>query len=309
MSLTDLAYAYRISGLRVASEIELPGASATPHGDAGTDVTIRLARLPEALEEVAERGPNWEMADDRVLLSVPRLARYLISGGHSIEIELAPGATARDATAFLLGTSLGILLHQRGDLVLHGAAVAREGSAIAICGRSGAGKSTLAAAFCHAGFDFVTDDLCVVTLDAENKPVVEPDGRQLKLWRQSMERLQLAPHEGSAVREGFEKYFVEPQAVAKAAPRLAAIYVLRASRPPRVDGIEALATPDAMRTLDFEAYRPGLRAKMGSKPAMLAQGASMLRHTKVFRLVRPLGFEQLDATVATLSRHWEQLIR
>ena len=62
-----------------------------------------------------------------------------------------------------------------------------------------------------------------------------------------------------------------------------------------------------MRTLDFEAYRPGLRARMGSRPAMLAQGAGMLRHTKVFRLVRPRSFERLDATVASLSEHWEQL--
>jgi hypothetical protein len=304
-----VTYAYRICGLRVASEIDLPGAIPLAHDDAHPEVTIRLARVPEGLEEVTESGPNWQMAGDSLVLHVPRLARYLIKGGRSIEVELAPGATARDASAFMLGTALGILLHQRGALVLHGAAVARAGSAIAICGRSGAGKSTLAAALCHAGFEFVTDDLCAVGLDAAGKPVVEPDGRRLKLWRDSMEKLELVASQGAAVREGFEKYFFAPPAVAAAAPRLAAIYVLRESRPPRVDGIAPLTTPDAMRILDVEAYRPGLRAKLGSKPAILAQGAALLRHAEVFRLVCPRSFEDLDATVARLSRHWEQLAR
>jgi hypothetical protein len=302
-----VTWAYRICGLRVASELELPGAIPVAAESAAADVTVRLARLPEALDEAAERGPNWQLADDRLLLLVPRLARYLITGGHTIEVELAPGATAHDASAFVLGTSFGILLHQRGALVLHGAAVARAGSAIAICGRSGAGKSTLAAALCDAGFDFVTDDLCVVALDAAKRPVVAPDGRQLKLWRESLDQLEIAPRQGAAVRAGFEKYFVEPQVVAKVAPRLAAIYVLRESRPPLVDGITPLTTPDAMRALDFEAYRPAFRAKLGSRPAMLAQGAAMLRYAKVFRLVCPRGFDRLDATVASLTRHWEQL--
>jgi hypothetical protein len=304
-----VTYAYRICGLRVASEMDLPGAIPVAPDDAHPEVTIRLTSLPEALEAATETGPNWQLAGDCLLLHVPRLARYLITGGHSIEVELAPGATAHDASAFVLGTSFGILLHQRGALVLHGSAVARDGVAFAICGHSGAGKSTLAAALCEAGFDFVTDELCVVSLDQAKRPLVTADGRQLRLWRETMEKLELVARQGASVREGFQKYLVEPPVTAKAPPRLAAVYVLRESRPPLVDGIEQLATPDAMRMLDFEAYRPGLRARLGSKPAMLAQGVAMLRHAKVFRLVQPRGFEHLDATVARLRAHWEQRVR
>ncbi|HEX3918879.1 MAG TPA: hypothetical protein VHW60_16200 [Caulobacteraceae bacterium] len=302
-------YAYRICGLRVASEIDLPGAIPVAGHGAVPEVSVRLARLPARLDDAAETGPNWSLAGDRLLLHVPRLARYLITGGHSVDVELTPGATVHDASAFVLGTAFGILLHQRGALVLHGAAVARAGSAIALCGRSGAGKSTLAAALCQAGCEFVTDDLCAVEFDAARQPLVEPDGRQLKLWRESMEALDLVARQGAAVRGGFEKYFFEPKAIARDPPRLAAIYVLRESRPPRLDGIEALATPDAMRMLDLEAYRPGLRARLGSMPEILAQGVAMLRHTKVFRLVCPRSFDELDATVARLSQHWEQFAR
>ena len=89
------------------------------------------------------------MAGEKFLLRVPRLARFLIAHGREIDVELEPDAKQRDALGFVLGTSFGVLLHQRGAFVLHGAAVASDGRAIVICGESGAGKSTLAAALCQ----------------------------------------------------------------------------------------------------------------------------------------------------------------
>jgi hypothetical protein len=298
---------YRICGLAVSSEIELPGAIAIPAPDSEADITVRSDRVPQALERATTSGPTWDLEGDTVLLRVPGLARFLITGGRNISVELEPGATARDASGFVLGTSFGILLHQRGALVLHGAAVARDGRAIAICGHSGAGKSTLAAALCREGFEFVTDDICVVSTDAEGCPVVLPDGRQLKLWRESIDKLQLGAQQGEAVRERFEKYFIEPPASAAAAHRLSAIYVLRELHPPLKEGIELLALPDAVRVLDYQAYRPGLRAKLGSRPQMLAQAAATLRYAKLFRFVRPLGFQHMEQTVAALRQHWEAL--
>ena len=47
--------------------------------------------------------------------------------------------------------------------LIHGAAIARDGAAIALCAPSGSGKSTLAAGLIQAGFDYLTDDLVAVT--------------------------------------------------------------------------------------------------------------------------------------------------
>src|SRR5271168_2411037 len=118
---------YRISGLAVSSQLELPGAIAMAEPDGRPDVTVRLAPVPQALDLATSSGPTWAMDDDAFLLRVPRLARFLIRGGREICVELESGATARDASGFVLGTSFGILLHQRGDMVLHGAAVAKGG--------------------------------------------------------------------------------------------------------------------------------------------------------------------------------------
>jgi hypothetical protein len=298
-------HSYRISGLAVASQLELPGAIDAPADDDGPDITVRLQSVPETLAGGVAGGPTWEIEGERVLLRAPRVARFLIEGGRHIGVELEPGATARDASIFVLGVSFGILLHQRGAMVLHGAAVARDGRALAICGASGAGKSTLATALCREGFEFVADDICAVSLDDARRPVVWPDGRQLKLWREAIERLDVAARQGAAVRDGIEKYFIGAPATALAAPRLTAVYVLGEVRPPQPEGVEPLNLPDAMRALDLQAYRPEIRARIGSKPRNLAQSAALLSHARTFRFERPRGFEHMDRLVAALAAHWE----
>lgn len=298
---------YLISGLGVSSELELPGAIPNISQEDNPAVLIRRGAVPTALPDATDSGPTWDMAGDIFLLRVPGLVRLLMTAGRDIAFELEPGAQDRDASAFVLGSAFGILLHQRGALVLHGSAVSKDGRAIAICGPSGAGKSTLAAALCRDGFFFAADDICVIGTDDQRRPIVLPDGRQLKLWKESIDKLDLADRQGEAVRENFAKYFVAPTATPVDPPRLVAIYVLRESRPSLTDGIESLSLPDAMRALDYEAYRPGLRAKIGQKPQMLTQAAATFGHAKVFRLIRPRGFEHMSGTVSALHAHWDAL--
>jgi len=299
-------YAYRFSGLSVFSEMALPGAHAVPSGEP-PDVTVRFGDVPRQLAAPSASGPSWQRQGDAILLCVPGLARYLIRGGDAITVALEDGALARDASVFVLGTSLGMILHQRGLLVLHGSAVARDGRALVLLGRSGAGKSTAAAALCRKGFSFVTDDVCVVRTDAGGMPLVLPDGRQLKLWQPSIDALELTDRRGEVVRETFEKYFVAPGATVGEPPVLEAIYLLRKSRPPFEDGIEALSVPDAMRMIEREAYRPALRRQLSSPQEMMAQAVGTLRHARAFMFTRPLEFGKLDATLDALIGHWQGL--
>jgi hypothetical protein len=300
---------YRICGLAVSSDIELPGAIHYRSDAQKADVCIHRAPVPMRLNKAIETGPTWEMTNENFLLRVPRLARLMITAGRDIAVELEVGATEHDVTGFILGTAFGVLLHQRGLLVLHGSAVAQNGRALAICGESGAGKSTLAAALCRAGFSFVTDDLCVVSQNEHKHPVVLPDGRKLKLWREAIENLDLAERQGEAVRQSFEKYYIEPVDTASDPPALSAVFVLREARPPDEEGIECLALPDAMRTLECEMYRPGIRERMGLKPELIAHAAVTLSHARVFLLRRRRGFEHLDRTVAQVRARFDSLDR
>lgn len=297
---------YRVSGLTVASEMLLAGA--TPMAQAGTPgVTVRYGDVPEALAAPTATGPTWEREGDTILLSVPRLARFLVSGGDTVTVALEDSALAHDASGFVLGSCFGILLHQRGLLVLHASAVAKDGRAIILCGPSGAGKSTTAAALSQRGYTFVADDICVVALNAEGLPVVLPDGRQLKLWQQSIEGLGLQARQGEVIRETFDKFFVAPDDAVAAPPLLDAIYLLRKDGPLIPEGIVELALPDALRVIDQESYRPRLRRQFNSPQQMLAQGVATLRHARAFSFTRPLGFDRLDAVLDTLVRHWQAL--
>jgi hypothetical protein len=69
--------------------------------------------------------------------------------------------------------------HERSELVLHAAAVAREGGAVIVTGASGAGKSTLAAALTLRGAAYMGDDSLVVDaamqLRANPKPIAVDD--------------------------------------------------------------------------------------------------------------------------------------
>lgn len=296
---------YRIAGLTVASEFSLPGAIATSPGGVAADVLVSLGPVSATLRDGPPLGPNWDMAGDRVLIEVPGVARFLVHAGHRIIVALDPGATTQDASAHLLGTMIGIALHQRGRMVLHGAAVARNGGAIIICGVSGAGKSTLAAALCARGAQIVSDELCAIGQDDGTGAHVHPDGRDLRLWRDAIDQLGLAAQQRAPVVAGIQKYFVAAASAPPAASPLQRIYVLHDSRPVRQIRIAPRSTADAMTILDQQAYRPVLREKISARPQWLGQHARLLSAVGMFRIDRPRAFDTLDRTADALLAHWD----
>jgi len=295
---------YVISGLQVQSELDLPGA--IPSDIDEPAVLIRWGTVPEFLVDTTAHGPTWEVAGRAVLLRVAKLARFLISDGRLIVVQMEPGAEKSDAAGFVLGSAFGILLHLRGALVLHGAAVARSGKSIAICGSSGAGKSTLAAALCMAGCSFLADDICVIEPNQKAQPLILPDGRQLKLWKQSVDELALGSQQRDAVRSSFEKFYIEPAISATVPTRLSAIYVLRSRYAPIPPGIERLSLPDAMRTLERQTYRPRFRATLRIAHPLHAT-AAVLGHAGAYLVAHGDSFSSLSETVSRILAHWDAI--
>jgi hypothetical protein len=299
-------YAYRISGLSVVSDLVLPGLAEVGDGT-GTAVTIRAAAVPETLDDAAERGPSWEFAADRFLLCIPGLARFLLTRGREITYEPLPGVPREELAIFVLGTVFGILLHQRDQITLHASAVLVGGKAVLFCGPSGAGKSTMAAALGQRGYPLITDDVCAIVFDPDGRALIQPDGRQLKLWTQAIERLDLAAARGDAVRHRFEKFYVEPdQAVPHAVP-VGAIYALAEARPPDAPGIEQPNLVDAALIFRRNAYRPLLVRRMRQKSAYFQAAASVAAAAGIFRLTRPLDFARLPEVIGWLEQHWREI--
>lgn len=297
---------YRVSGLSVASEIGLPGMIAGAP-ERAPQVTIRRGPVPDSLSGASAVGPTWQIAGKQFLMRIPDIARFLLNDGSEIVVAPESDATAADIPIFILGTIFGILLHQREQIVLHASAVRVNGRAVLFCGSSGAGKSTLAAALAQRGYPLVTDDVCTLSLDATGAPLVHPDGRQLKLWAQAIERLDLAQRRGERVRQSLEKFYVEPSEVFSEPLALGAVYALREARPPHLPGIEKPNVVDAALLLRRNAYRPLLVRRMDQKANYFHAATTIANIAGIFHLTRALDFAKMPEVIASLEAHWLEL--
>lgn len=303
-------FQYVMSGLRVESDLAMPGLIEAMPDAAPPDVRIREGQVPLALADSSQAGPNWQLAGDRFLLRIPDVVRMTLDAGTTITWQCEGETRPEDAAIFISGSGFGLLMHQHGRCIMHGSAIAVGGQAVLFCGPSGAGKSTLAAALVARGFGHVADDQCVLSGFGEGAPLVHPDGRAHKLWEQAIDRLDLAGRAGQPVRTELRKFFVRPRGGSSDPLPVAAIYLLGETRTPDlVRGQDLAITPlnlaDAAIAVRHNAYRPAMVERLGQAGLYLEAAAGVMRSGGVFRLIRPMTFGAMDNVVAALRTHWE----
>ena len=296
-----MVFFYLISGLNVASEVAF-GGMIERSAAAIADVSIRGGPVPEKLEQASHSGPNWQIDGEQLLLEVPGIVRMLVIAGREIIFETIEGTTAEDAAIFLSGTGVGMVLHQRGQVVLHASAVRVGDKAVLFCGASGVGKSTMAAALGEAGYDLVADDFAAIMI-RDRVAMVEPDGRQHKLWQNAIERLDLAARSAGAVRSSLAKFYVEPSRAATEPLPLGAIFQLREARPPHTPGIARPNIVDAGLIVRRNVYRPAMVKRLNQQNLYFASAATLIE-AGVYTLTRPLGFQHMPEVVGWLEAHW-----
>lgn len=169
---------YVAYGLGIRSDLPLP--ELVP-GEAAADVVVRLGKVDRSPPEATGAEGYSEITVEDAYLFWEKVGAFLVRGGREIIVEPAPEVEERVLRLYFLGPILGILLHQRGWLVLHASAVAIDGGAVAFLGGPGWGKSTTAAALHARGHGIVADDVTAVRLDMDH-PTVFPGFPQLKLW-------------------------------------------------------------------------------------------------------------------------------
>ncbi|MQP65967.1 hypothetical protein GE253_11515 [Niveispirillum sp. SYP-B3756] len=298
MSLMQPLFHYRVCGLSVASDFALPGMVTATESVSQPDVCVRRGTTPAKLDTARRIGPTWQLNDTAFLFQVPQVARFLVTDGSEVVVDVDELSTTVDAAPFLLGTAFGVLLHQRGQLVLHAATVSYRGRGVALCGITGAGKSTLAAALCRAGCDFVGDDVAAIRFDVGGVPTILPDGRQHRLWMDAAEQLALTDRIGPPVRPSMNKFHVDPPRVPTQDPMpLSAIFILRTAATSRLLELEPV---DAAALLRDEVYRSKPASHLGRDADLFRQIAVLIGQVQVFLFERSMDFTQLDDTVAAV---------
>jgi len=203
MPETTIPYKYRAFGLDIQSEIEIPeflaGQFAVP------EVEVVISSTPSALETPEKTGVCYQVKEQEFLLWVDNIARYYVKEGKKITIQKYGSSTLQEVRLFLIGVVFSALLQQRSKFALHASAIKHGEECFLICGRSGAGKSTLTREFLNAGYQLLADDISVISGN-DQAVFVQPAFPFIKLWKDSMDHLELKEEEGRKLRDEMEKY-------------------------------------------------------------------------------------------------------
>jgi hypothetical protein len=285
-------YCYSAYGLGIHSDLPLPE---LPAVQADADVVIRRTSVDGQKPSGAMGNASAWVTREKAFLRYEGVVSFLIRGGREILVEAVGGADEAQQRLYLLGPALGVLLHQRGQLVLHASAVSLGEFAVAFVADKGFGKSTTAAAFCAAGHGLIVDDIFAINIAPGAGPMALPGFPQLKLWPESAAKFvdnadslpRLAPDlekRSSIGGAGFENRRLP----------IRCVYILTDGDENR---IEPLGPQSAFSELIRHSYLAHVIAATGMSELHFRQIVALASSTRIARLHRRRSLDDLPEVV------------
>lgn len=315
MSISDLTalsparrYVFNFGPFRFESEIDIPELRASElRGSTGSGervVSICLGGVPRAIVGAVPCGDGCQVALTKYLLDIPGTARYYVSNGNEVRLEIAPGAPIANVSTYLLGSVFGVLCHQNGLLPLHASAVEDGDVVTAFLGDSGAGKSTLAACLQRRGHRIVSDDICLLQPDSGSAVMgVVPVADWLKLWDESLQYLGETPAEQNRVFSTDDKYRVFLAGTGSERRRLGRVVMLARDPNPQAEpSLQPLPLLDAIAAVMEMVYVSYVPALAGQQSRVFEQCAKVFQHARAYRLTVPWGLDRMESVLDLLER-------
>jgi len=296
-----MRHAYRLSTLKVVSDIELPELMPwTGASDVSDEIFFRVGEIPAGLINADQANNGCEMPEERrYLLTLGDNGKVLIENGREIIIEPGLGADLTETRAVIMGPIQAILWHQRRLVPLHASAIAVNGRAIALAGASGVGKSTLAAAFLKKGHAVLADDICIV--DTSDDVSVLASTPRLRLWRQTLDHLGISPDGLPRALSRSEKYLIEGYWASAERQQLAAVMLLSRGAYQEV-ALRRLRGRNSFSSLQGVVHMLGLARLLGLDAAIFtALGKMFSAGVEVWELSIPDDLVCLDHAVGKVS--------
>jgi hypothetical protein len=302
---------YRVHGLLLSSEVELPELAARRvAAGAQPDVHIRLGVLerPEGL-------PSWPysctaLADGAAFLEVPDVAQYLVKNGREVVVAPSANADFALARAHLLGWVMALICHQRDSLALHASAVAFGDQVVAFAGDAGAGKSTMAAHCVQAGARLVADDLLRVLLTSEGPVRAYCGVPQLRLWRHALDGLNWTSEGRTPIYRREDKFWVPSEsAILDGELPLVCIYLLEQDATAKEISLERVTGAAAVTALvtNSHGWIKSIDV-VGRRPEHFKDCVQLANSVEIVRLKRRLDPGQLTMTAARIAAEFVQPI-
>lgn len=280
-------HTYSIYGLCLHSDVpfkDLPAGGEVP------DITIKRVKLNQS--ELAAGERTGQRVTGRFYHEpVKSDVLFEIKDGHSIALDPLIPIEPDVLRGLLTGIFMSVLLRQRGYLVLHASAVAKEGEAIAFMGNSGWGKSTLAEYFYQQGYELLTDDVLVLDVREDRENVVALPGHRF---------IRLREHAGREFVDSFESlprvnsYTTKRVRTVEYGPvrpvPLRKLYVLQ-NAAAQAPSVEPLGGRTALLHLLTHARSKDLLTAPEFQSALLKQGEALLERVPAALLHRRRGLD------------------
>ncbi|NBD18702.1 MAG: hypothetical protein GVY04_21995 [Cyanobacteria bacterium] len=294
-------YFYQAYRLRIYSALPLPELVA--HSGDKPDVVIQFGELmpPPTTEET--RNHHYWLAGQDIYLFWRELGTFRVREGREIMIDPAPNIKEVRLRPPILGACMAVLLHQRGDLVLHASAVQLPTGVVAFLGDKGWGKSTMAAVLHQRGHPFVTDDILAVALNSSSQPLVFPAFPQMKLWPSAVVALGEDPETLPRLIPQLTKRQHRVAMTASQTPMpLQAIYLL--GQGPSLK-IAPLASPEIFAALLRHSYggRFGKALLQHGEASHFQQCMTLAQQVPTYQLQRPSDLSLLPTIAEAVEGH------
>jgi hypothetical protein len=277
-------FSYVAYDLGVHSTLPLPELIAK---DIAADVVVHLGKVDCSLLAAVDAQHSFWATHKEACHFFSEAGAFLVRDGREIIIDPIPEADERVVRLSLLGPALALLLHQRGQLVLHASAVAIAGRVVAFLGEQGRGKSTTAAVLHGRGHSMVADDVLAIDMRSDS-PLAIPSFPQFKLWPESAGAIGESPEVMPLLHPAFTKRACcVMQGFAQTSLPLARLLILEEGPTLR---IEPLPPQEALRALISHWYgrRFGRQLlQVGNVAAHFRQCTRLVNYVDVCRLTRP----------------------
>ncbi|HUF87240.1 MAG TPA: hypothetical protein VMM59_07655 [Thermohalobaculum sp.] len=305
---------YRAYGLLLRSEIELPEFLAARPGAGGSnrahDLDIRLSDHATAQWAASGAGESdahrfFAAPAGGFVMRVPGVVDFWVREGRAIALGLMPGADLVSVRLFLLGSALGMALHQRGLPVLHGATVLHGRGATIFVGESGQGKSTLAASLGRSGHAILGDDTMPLWRAPRGGFEVWPGSRMFKLWADTIDVLGETAEGLDSVGSRLDKYFFPnaEQPADRPSP-LGEIIELVSAPEGAEPALEPLGGLEALRVIAANTYRPHYVSQLGRDSEHFRLCSELAGSIAVCRLSRPRDIRRIGESLALIRARW-----
>ena len=217
------------------------------------------------------------------------------------ELRVDPSVNLDDPVerAFILTMGLGMLLHQRGRLILHACAVQIGGQAVGFLGVSGAGKSTLAWAFYTRGHPLISEDFLQIGFDPPGAPQVYPALPTVRLLPDAVDHFRRHGPMPDATAVNGEKQYLPVRRLLQGPMPLSRLYLLE-------DGPELTVTPlspkDAFLGGMYHAFFGTFAHLNGRGDDHFRRCAELARQVPFFRLTRPRVDHAMPDVIAAIEK-------